>query len=312
MDATASASCLAALLSSGAVGIGLGCGSQVQQVAFGGGGPGGSGTGGTGAGGGTGATGGGSSGYTLDNVCDLLPTEVCARREACCTQSGTGFDQAGCEARERTDCEANVAEVNGGTMGFDPGKIDPCLDGMQPYLDLCALTFADRLAMFADLRICQEIWVGEVPPDGACERDAQCALPPDAEDLVGCDEATGRCTLIDVLLLGDDCQIGQGAARSFCAAGLYCDAQLSGQPPFDGTCQTATALDAPCDAMSQPPSLECGLGFLCDPGTGTCQEAGAPGDPCTRPFECQSLQCQGQQCGELAVIVDAQACTGSP
>jgi hypothetical protein len=275
------------------------CGDAVDTTPFGAGG----------------AGGGGGSDYSLDTVCAAIAPQVCAQREGCCTASGLGYAEAGCEAYERAGCEANVAEVEAGTMTFDPTHIDACLTALQPWVDQCALTAMDRVEMLDTYRLCSTVFVGEVPIGQPCERDGQCAPAADANEFVTC-SAQGSCELFTVLGQGDPCEMGQGAnRRAICGTGLFCDAALGvGQPPFAGTCQPATPLGAACDIAAQPFSLECGLGFYCDVvDTGTCIEAKDAGESCTTPLECKSLDCPqpGNQCSAVEVMLSAEQCHGT-
>ncbi len=298
----------------GAVLLGLpaGCGDEVTT--FGAGGATGSGTGGVGGAGAGGSTSGsgGSSGYTLDNLCEQLAPLICAGRQDCCESAEIGFDLAGCEAHELAQCQANVDDVEAGTMTFDPSHVDPCLAEIQPFLDMCFMGLADRLAMIEARQTCRAVFVGTAQLGESCERHAQCAPAASGEDITFCADDTGQCELTDLLAVGEGCTIG-GGPMAFCVAGLYCDAEIAGPPPFTGNCATATPPGDPCDAGAQPPSFECGLGYLCSPATGSCALAKEPGEPCTRPFECRSFECTPNQvCGRLEVLVDEQGCLGGP
>jgi hypothetical protein len=208
-------------------------------------------------------------------------------------------------------CQANVAEVEAGTMTFDPSAIDPCLAALQPFLDECFVGAADKLAMIETRQLCRTVFVGSTPLGDPCERHAQCAPASSGEDITYCDGDSGQCALTDVLAAGESCTLG-GGPTVFCAAGLYCDADTTGQPPFAGHCAAATPLGEPCASGTQPPSFECGTGYLCSPASGACEQAKDPGEPCVRPFECRSLECTPNQvCGRLDLLVDEQACLGS-
>lgn len=292
------------------LGLPAGCGDEVAT--FGAGGASGSGTGGAGAGGSSSGTGGsGGGGYTLDTLCEELAPLICAGRQDCCVASEIGFDVAGCEAHELDQCQANVSDVEAGTMVFDPSQVDPCLAAIQPFLDMCFVGVADRLAMIEARQTCRAIFVGTAQLGEPCERHAQCAAAPSSEDITFCDGDSGQCALTDLLASGETCTIG--GPMVLCASGLYCDAEIAGQPPFSGDCATATAPGQPCAAGTQPPSFECGMGYLCSPATGSCELAKEPGEPCTRPFECRSFECTPDQvCGRLEVVIDEQACLGTP
>ena len=79
-----------------------------------------------GAAGGGGTNTGGSAGYTLENVCDKTQPQGCEWAKACCTQSGFGYDQAGCVKNALGDCQQNVADVKAGkaqAIGFLTGQV---------------------------------------------------------------------------------------------------------------------------------------------------------------------------------------------
>ncbi len=253
----------------------------------------------------------GSGGTLLDDACAELATKFCGARQGCCEVSGLGFDSTSCRTREFALCQANARDVEAGTMTFNPDSIDPCLAALEPYLDMCFIGVAERMKMFPVHELCRSIFEGHVALGESCERDAQCAPAPDPDELTYCSEGSGHCEQIQSWGAYEYCIIG-GGFNVWCADGLFCDADQQGMPPHSGQCQPATALGQPCAVDLQPSTLECGMGYLCDPATGTCQTAKEPGEPCSSEIECRSAMCTYQNvCGGLNLAVNAEACNGS-
>ena len=275
---------------------------------------GGGGSGGSGAAGSSGAA-GAASAYTLDTVCAQIPSKICAARATCCMKEPTGYDAAGCQKHETTQCEANVAEVKAGTMTFDPTHIDDCLAKIQPVFDKCSLSLIDYASLVPTLAECNQIFAGKKATGDACERTAQCAQPSSPDAAAGCDDTSKLCTVTSFVGPAGACAFGStGNASSFCKSGLYCDADLT-KMPAAGTCKPATALGAPCD-KAKAFDLECGLGSYCDGASGVCVAGKAVGSPCAAGLECASLQCdlvmgKNGTCGAQAPLVKPSECTGT-
>lgn len=265
---------------------------------------------GTGASGGVGAGGGsgGVGGYTLENVCQKTQPQGCAWAKDCCTKSGFGYDQAGCEKNALGDCEKNVAEVKAGKMTFDPSKIDTCLAAYKQLLTQCTVGINEFYLALDQLEACGEAFRGTLQTGASCSRDAECAPSTDPNTFVGCDEDTKKCTSSKRLQLGANCAIGDGV-EDFCAAGLYCDATWASAPPFPGICKTATAEGKKCNGF-KPYNLECGAGFYCNKTTSLCTSAKSGGASCTETIECQSYECDLGKCAALQPVVDQASCTG--
>ena len=236
--------------------------------------------------------GGGSGGgkkYTLETVCDQIVPELCNIRKDCCT-AGVGYDQAECEKREREECDADVAEVEKGTMTFRPELIDGCLTKFRSLLSDCDANLLDLVGQLADFQECFGIFEGELAEGATCARDSQCKQPGGGMQ-AECDDDTKTCMTNNFAFAGngEPCDFEDGPDQAFCGAGLYCDANVA-MGMTSGTCKTATALGATCDTLSMF-QLECGLGNFCDPSTGVCSTGAKSGEPCTGGLECQSLQC---------------------
>lgn len=260
------------------------------------------------AGGGGGTNTGGSAGYTLENVCDKTQPQGCEWAKACCTQSGFGYDQAGCVKNALGDCQQNVADVKAGKMKFDPSQIDTCLSAYKKLLTQCTIKMEDFLSSLDALKACGWAFEGKVPTGGACTRDAECAPSADPNVFVGCDDDTKKCTASKRLPVGANCAIGEGVA-DFCAPGLYCDAAWSPTPPYPGVCKTATPEGKKCNGF-KPYNLECGAGFYCNKSTSLCTQAKAGGASCGETIECQSYACDFGKCKPVEPVVDQATCTG--
>ncbi len=283
--------------SSGNGGVGAAAGSA-GVAGIGGGAAGGAGAGGT----------GGGTSYTLDNVCSKVAPQICSAAESCCNTAGFGYDANGCQAASIFQCGKDVAEVKAGTMTFDPSKIDACLAEYQKLLAKCVLSIADFFSLLEGLAPCNSIFQGNLPEGAACQRDAQCALPGTPNTYVGCDEGTKTCVHWTRLAEGAQCQLGDGVT-DYCETGLYCDVNLVGSPPFNGTCKQATALGAKCDGTN-PYNLECGLGYYCNASTSLCTVAKVGGASCTTGIECQTFDCEAGKCTAQEPLVDQGLCTG--
>lgn len=243
----------------------------------------------------------GEDGYTLDNVCAKLPVATCEERKECC-EKGSGFDQAGCEARERTECEANVAEVKAGTMTFHPENIAPCFAMLEPYGEQCFLTLSDLYTFLEEFKICH-IFTDQRALGETCERRSQCATSEVEDEAIGCNE--GTCSVVRFLAEGAACSVT--SQDSFCTGGLYCDADAE---TMEGTCEKAAAVGDDCS--SNP--LVCGLDSYCDPTAGLCTAPKAGGDACTSHIECQSFVCDAatSQCNPIRILSSELECKGDP
>ncbi|MCC6214932.1 MAG: hypothetical protein IT376_08695 [Polyangiaceae bacterium] len=246
---------------------------------------------------------GGGGGYTLETLCDSLPETLCALRRGCC-EATHGYDEAGCVARERTECEGTVAKAQAGDYTFDASKIDPCLAALGPYVAKCRPSLAEALAVIPQSRVCQFIFVGTRDEGEGCVQNEDCAPAVGDDASTYCDEDTRRCTTFRVLREGDACSLAAGAS-GLCAAGLYCDLAAGAA---GGTCERALAIGAAC---SGPASLQCGLGQYC--ASGVCAAAKPAGGDCSQPPEalaCASIECTAGQCAERDPVVDPDECHG--
>jgi hypothetical protein len=244
--------------------------------------------------------------YTLENVCTKTPALNCAVRESCCTQAASGYVESGCLADVTAECEKNVADVKAGIMTFDGSSIDACAAALQPFADQCFLEITDLFKLPTDLAPCAQIFVGQLKDGDTCERTAQCQSSLSDREIVQCDEATKKCTTTKFLPLDSPCKLSQ-TITEFCDTGLYCDFDLLS---MKGTCKTATALGGACNPGTL--SLECGLGFKCDPMTSVCVESGDEGAACTTPLDCKSVNCSSQVCAKADPMFNKMQCTGMP
>lgn len=246
--------------------------------------------------------GGGGAKYTLDNVCDQVVPQICQSRQPCCDQ-GPGYGEEACMEKEMEDCNADVEEAKAGTLTFDPSGIDECLSKLTTLANSCEGGLA-AIQGFRDLKVCSTIFVGTLQEGESCERDSQCA--PGSDDVfTGCDEDTNQCSSFEFVGEGDPCSIGDDL-DTLCDDGLYCDAVISGMPPFQGTCKAATPIGGSCDAMKMF-NLECGLALgYCDGGT--CAAAKAGGASCTDDLECESVTCNAGTCDPVDPLFDADDC----
>jgi hypothetical protein len=244
--------------------------------------------------------------YTLENVCEKTAPLNCAVRETCCTQTASGYVEAGCSTDYIADCEKNVADVKAGIMTFDGDAIDPCLAAFQPFSEKCFLEIGDLFKLPTDLASCAQIFAGQLKDGDTCERTEQCQSSLSDREIVQCDDATKKCTTTKFLPLDSPCKLSQNITE-FCDAGLYCDFDLL---TMKGSCKTSTPLGSPCSPGTL--SFECGLGNKCDPMTSMCVEAGDVGAACTTALDCKSAKCTSSMCAQADPMFDKMQCTGMP
>jgi hypothetical protein len=304
---------VAALLSSagcgGSTDEGLRSASGGSVADAGPGGSSGNGTGGT-AGGGAAGGGGlaGTPSYALDDVCQKLAPKLCAASQSCCMAAGFGYDANGCQATSIAECGKNVAEVEAGSMSFDPSNIDVCFAEYELLLQKCVLGVGDFFELLATLKPCNSIFQGTRPEGASCQRDAQCAASSNPSVYVSCEQSSQQCTHWMLLDENAKCQLGDGVT-AYCKPGLYCDAYLGGTPPYSGICKTATAPGKPCN-FANPYELECCVGYYCNQSTGLCTTAKLGGAGCATDIECQTFECQSGKCSAQGPIVNQALCTG--
>lgn len=242
---------------------------------------------------------GGGGTYSLESVCEDIAPKICNLRKSCCTSSGIGYDEAGCLAEFKADCQQDVAAAKAGTETFDGTKVDACLAAFEPILTACRISMADLEDYIPAVKSCT-VFVGQKDLGAACTRDNECKPSADPDTFVSCNDQ-GKCAEVRY--------VGEGAACSFedgnsaiCKDGLYC-AFTSLNPP-EGTCKKATSKGATCTVISG----ECGFGYICDPGSKTCVDAKGEGQSCTTGLECSSLNCAGGSCAAPDPVVDAAEC----
>jgi hypothetical protein len=242
----------------------------------------------------------GSGAYTLDNVCDQIAPKLCDLRKPCCTASGTGFDQTGCEANMKSQCALDVAAAKAGDETFDASQIDACLAKLPDIFAKCTLTATDLQTIPIELRICNS-FVGKKGEGAACTRNSECAQSADANTFVSCSDQTKTCTKLTIAKLGDGCDAAKG---TLCDVGLYCNAPALATA---GTCKTATSAGQSCarPAIGNP---ECGIGSYCDATSTTCMAGKAAREACTLPGQCASAKCDNGTCSVGTPFVKAAEC----
>lgn len=249
---------------------------------------------------------GGSDGdgdYTLDNICEKMAARQCAAAQPCCESSPIGYDEAGCVAYARQQCEEQVRLVNEGKRTFHAEAVDPCLNALGGMFQKCELTVDDLYDLAASTVACGRVFEGTIEIGGACQTDTDCKQPAGADEFATCSEEN-KCVLGHV-----NVQEG-GACGEFdsCAPGLYCDFANGA-----GTCSKPKEVGADC---SSPALLggDCGPGLYCDLSTDTCQPVKGPGEPCETSLECAGYgECNGT-CGKGLTfpIADSDICLGIP
>lgn len=242
---------------------------------------------------GNGGNGGPVGGYTLDNVCEETAKKECAALQSCCDSTGIGYDQTGCEATARKECDKQVAKVKAGKLSFNASAVNACAAVMQGLYQKCTFTYADLAASSTAGSACAQVFEGTVDEGGACEADEVCKQPSDPQKAASCDE--GKCVVGPLFLAeGDDCD-GDVA----CGVGLFCDESMK--------CKKSIAIGDTCDPMN---FSQCGLGNYCDGESKKCTVGKAAGAGCYLPVECASFSCDDGKCGAGFSLADEETCKG--
>jgi len=229
--------------------------------------------------------------YTLDDVCDRTAPILCETRKACCTASGTGYDEAGCLAHARAECAKDVADVRAGKATFHGDRIPACITKIKALLaESCVLTFDLLQKYIRDIAACQT-FEGSLDVGATCERGSQCKAGATKDELAGCDDDTKKCKTTKVVGENAPCSLTDGLT-AICDQGLYCDIDFGDAGKLDGVCRKKTPLKSACDKNKKPVSLECGLGNYCDKATALCTAGKKGGETCEDNFECGSVTCQ--------------------
>ncbi|MBI5532812.1 MAG: hypothetical protein HY898_08870 [Deltaproteobacteria bacterium] len=250
---------------------------------------GGGGYGGPGAGGaGTGGSPEDAGAYALDSVCEMFPAQLCALRDGCCTMT-TGYDTAVCLQREKSDCEAKVAEVKAAKRQYHPESIDRCLAAVEALSDQCWLSGATMVASFVATSLCAEVF-NRVSGNGSCQQSSDCPGVEYGTHYYGCE--AGKCVYREVGCAPCPCD-----AEILCRDELYCN-DKSGPP----VCVPVTPIGAQCSTTE-----ECGVGRYC--ASGVCAAGQQGGAPCQSSNECASLVCDATSvCSPPALRFIAQQC----
>lgn len=262
-----------------------------------------------GCGGSDDANGPGNSGgvYTLDDVCEKVAQRQCADIQSCCDSTGIGFDQAGCIAQTRSQCEASVRLVKEGKRTFHPEAVDACQDLLASTFQKCELTMEDLLDFGFSGTVCQRVFAGTVEVGGACTAPEDCKPPTGQDQFAICD--AGKCDIGHINVQeGGDC-----GTRGSCAAGLYCELSSSGgiATTPTGKCRQLKEVGADC-ASAALLGGDCGPSLYCDLSSDTCQPLKDVGEDCETSLECKSHVCNGT-CGEgeKHSMADEQICLGA-
>ena len=242
--------------------------------------------------------GGASNTYTVQNVCDKMPTAICEARKNCCTTGRGGFNQASCEATQKGECLKNTAEVTAGTMKFDGTKVDSCIVKLKPFLDECRLEFSRLVSYFEVLDDCR-VFEGSRAAGASCERASQCAAPAGTNAFPSC--IGGRCLGGRVLSENETCSLDIRSGL-ICANGLYCKNDNG-----KATCVKATAEGGACNGASFV-ELSCGAGYYCARDTNKCARSKDGNGQCSGLLDCKSLGCNFGTCTTPEPVVASDAC----
>jgi hypothetical protein len=237
---------------------------------------------------------------TLDTVCPKVADAYCTGTlESCCKTEGLAWNEAGCRAAISAVCDARVKAVKEGKATFNPAALSQCANAWKSMTGRCELPVLDYVKNQA---FCSQLFVGTVPPAGACTESSQCKVAVGAVP----DCSMSRCQTTTVSDKDQPCAY-TGAVRAFCDYGLAC--QFSSGAT--GTCKAAKGVGASCSS-----SLECGFGFICDRpglgGSGKCAAGDPAGSPCFSGDRCASGQCLSGRCTDTNVaVVSSFLCSGT-
>jgi hypothetical protein len=226
---------------------------------------------------------------TPDNVCATSATRNCDARRPCCDASGIGYGRDLCVSDQTNQCLGDLADYKAGQADFKPDQLNACLKQTAEYFSTCSTFAFDDY--FKDNACTFTPFQGKRGEGAPCDRDTQCAPPSTPRTLVYCNDH--RCTHYRYVAEGQPCQLGPSATIN-CDTGLWCNSDLSGDPPWGGTCQAGIPVGQPCD--TQAPINQCGLAYFCDDVTNTCAPGKPTGAPCTSALQCQSFLCENGQC----------------
>ena len=238
----------------------------------------------------------GAVSYTLDNVCDLLPKQICELREPCCNASGVGFDRYHCEADEHDHCVRNTAAVAAGTMTFDPQYLPACLLEWQRLGQGCDQSLLPWNYASTPLRACRQAFRGTTPSGKSCWTDEECEMSTDPNVRVEC---YFNCSHEHRPAKDQYCIVT--SPTEACSDGLYCAPS--------GQCKTAAAPGAACTITAF--GSNCDPRTFCDPTTLTCVPKHDIGGDCSNKDQCTSDLCLGGVCQHSGPLFSRKEC-GKP
>lgn len=223
---------------------------------------------------------------TLENVCARLADAYCtASLGACCSSEGLAWKEAGCRDAITAVCNEMVDGVKAGEASFNPPAFDKCAAAWSTLTKTCSVPALTYLKSYA---VCDELFLGTVPPGGGCDADWECKVPAGA--YANCNR-DGRCESISIVGKDQPCTYS-GSTRAICDYGLACQF-ASGT--YSGKCRSANPLGSSCNS-----SWECGYGNFCDRsggmGSGKCVAGRVEGASCYNNDVCASGSCVGSRC----------------
>jgi hypothetical protein len=231
--------------------------------------------------------------YTLENVCDLLPKQICELRAPCCNSSGVGFDRYYCEAQVHDHCVHNTAAVAAGDMTFKPEYLGPCLLEWQRLAAGCDTSLLTWNDTAGPIRACREAFRGTTPEGQFCWTDEYCQMSGDPNIRVDCH---GVCISERRKAKGESCGFGD-RPESQCDEGLYCAGSECKPSVARGAACTITPSGSNCDPLS-----------FCDAASQTCVAKHDVGGDCTRKDQCLSSLCLGGVCQHAGPLFTHSEC----
>lgn len=276
----------------------------------------------TGEDGGSGAaTTGGSAGADADagsdadasdalGLCDSYAREVCQANQTCCTQTGIGFSESGCESVARSVCETMQAKAAAGQIVIDQSQFQKCIDAFkaQP----CEFSAVHAFLASVEIKACllrfqPTAQTGDAGRLGdKCDAETPCLQESNPDVAVSC--VQGTCVRIERLVNGAPCPVKlriDATHYKVCPEGYFCE------PLGDAassTCQKAGSLGQSCAGPGTCADPYRCVSFKCENGL-------SPGSACLSADVCASKLCVpgadgGTVCGPFSSLESATACLG--
>ena len=234
----------------------------------------------------------------------LFASQLCSMIANCCNRISAPINETNC----RLQATEAVNELTEDGVVYDGAAAAACLNAYTSALQHCAVPGEGSLGA------CDVVYVGTIPPGGACTTSAQCAgrdayCEPDLSGGQVCVDYSSTAVPLEPAVQGEACAGScsgspDGADSEPCLAvgpgpnstskvcyesdGLYCDFTTQACVPSPG--------------LGELCSYYCATGLYCDFTSGQCATALADGQPCEYYEECSSRRCGDGLCGQSEMI----------